>query len=87
MFNPFSLMGKKPDMTDPKMLKDFLAQLAKLSPSERAYIKKMLGNHLKQKISGAQIEAAFHEIETKFKDELTPEELVTLKKELIDLVS
>lgn len=81
------MMGKKPDMEDPKMLKDFLAQLAKLSPSERGYIKKMLGSHLKQKISGTQIEEAFHEIEMKFKNDLTSEELTTLKKELINLVS
>lgn len=74
-------------MADPKMLKEFLTQLHKLSPTEHEYIKKMLGNHLKQKISSAQIEAAFHEIEEKFKNELTADELTTLKKELIFLVS
>lgn len=87
MFNPFSALTKQPDMADPKMLRDFLTQLSKLSPAEREYIKKMLGSHLKQKITGPQIETAFHEIELKFKNELSQEELATLKKELIYLVS
>jgi len=87
MFNPFSALTKQPDMADPKMLRDFLTKLSTLSPTEREYIKKMLGSHLKQKISGNQIEIAFREIELKFKNELTGEELATLKKELIYLVS
>ncbi|MCX6788744.1 MAG: hypothetical protein WCO21_00160 [bacterium] len=87
MFNPFSLIKKQPDMNDPKMLKDFLVQLGKLSPTERLYIKKMIGNHLKQKISRDQVEGAFGEIESKFKNDLTPDELATLKKELIELIS
>lgn len=87
MFNPFSLFKKQPDAMDPKMIRDFLKQMSKLSPTERAYIKQMMGSHLKQKISPADMERAFKEMDPKFQSEFTPEELNKLKEEIIDLLS
>ncbi len=72
---------------NPKMIRDFLKQISKLSPTERAYVKQMMGSHLKQKISPADMERAFKEMDPKLQNEFTPEELATLKKEMVDLLS
>ena len=72
---------------DPKMIRDFLKQIGKLSPTERAYVKQMMGNHLKQKISPVDMERAFKEMDPKLQNEFTPEELKKLKEEMMDLLS
>ena len=57
------------------MMREFLTQMSKLSPTERQFVKKILGNQLKQKLSPAQFDIAFKEMEPKLGADLKPEEL------------
>ena len=83
MFNPFNTSKKPPAIPDAAMLRKFIEQISKLSPSEKAFVKKMVGSKIKGAVSLPDVERAFTELETHLSKDLTPEELRALKRELI----
>ncbi|MFA6407829.1 MAG: hypothetical protein WCV80_03970 [Candidatus Paceibacterota bacterium] len=87
MFNPLSLMRFKKDPQNPETIREFLKQIGKLSSEERAYIKSMVGTHLKQKVSPKDLERGFEGFEKNLEKDFTPEEITKLKQELLSFFS
>lgn len=87
MFNPLALLKFKKDPQNPEMIREFMVQMGKLSPEERAQIKSLLGSHLKQKVSPADLERGFEGFKEKLAKDFTPEEMAKLKQELISFFS
>ncbi len=87
MFNPLTLLKFKKDPQNPEMIREFMVQIGKLSSEERAQIKSLLGSHLKQKVSPADLERGFEGFKGKLEKDFTPEEMAKLKQELISFFS